>query len=353
MSSSVTLEDARGALRARLREYYGRRLKSTSDLSEGACCPTAPDARFREVVQLLPDEVVARRYGCACPIPEDDLTGLTCLDLGSGAGFDAFLLASRVGPTGLVHGVDMTAEQLEVARRAAPEVAERLGFPRSNVEFHEDFIETADVIDDGSIDLVISDCVVNLSPAKDEVCRTMFRVLREGGEVYLADVVADRRVPPELASDPVLVAECLGGALYEHDWLDALRDAGFLDPRVVSRRLLRTEARGVPIVFWSVVVRAFKLSRPPLDRRCEDYGQLAVYRGGLPSSPARYTFDDHHVFEARRPTPVCRNTARMLSETRLSALFEVTPPVAHFGLFRCGPAPTATGAGPASAAPCC
>lgn len=351
MSSHALLHtNGREALRTSLAEYYGRTLTRTSDLTEGACCPTPPDRRFRDVVQRLPEEVLARRYGCGCPIPEDDLTGLTCLDLGSGAGFDAFLLSSRVGPTGFVHGIDMTAEQLDVARRAAPVVAERLGFPRPNVAFHEGFIETADAIEDASIDLVISDCVVNLSPAKDEVARTMLRVLREGGELYVADVVADRRVPPELASDPTLVAECLGGALYEHDWLDTLRDAGFTDPRVVSRRVLRTEAKGLPIVFSSVVVRAFKFTAPPLDRRCEDYGQVATYRGTLDTSPARFVFDDHHVFEARRPALVCRNTARMLGETRLGGLFDVSAPVSHFGLFRCGPPPV-TGA--SASAPCC
>lgn len=332
-------DETRDPLRARLAEHYGRTLKKTSDLTEGACCPTSPDPRLAKVASLIPQEVLDRRYGCGCPIPADDLTGLACLDLGSGAGFDAFLLSSLVGPKGFVHGVDMTPEQLAVARRAAPVVADRLGLDRPNTAFHEGFIETADAIPDGSIDLVISDCVVNLSPAKDEVCRTLFRVLREGGEVYIADIVADRRVPPELAQDERLVAECLGGAMYEHDWLDALREAGFLDPRVVTRRVVRSEAKGLPITFSSLVVRAFKLTDPPLDRRCEDYGQVATYRGSIGSSPARYAFDDHHLFEAHRPTLVCRNTARMLGTTRLARHFHVTAPGTHFGLFACDPKP--------------
>lgn len=343
---------AREALHASLRRFYGQ-VQKTGDLSEGACCTIDTSSRFAEVAALVPQEVRERQYGCGCPIPADDLTGLTCLDLGSGAGFDAFILAKLVGPSGFVHGIDMTKEQLDVARRNVRTVMDAFGHADANVAFHEGFIETAEAIPSDSIDLVVSDCVVNLSPAKQEVIATMWRTLKEGGELYVADVVADRRVPEELRRDPVLVAECLGGALYEHDWLDALRDGGFKDPRVVERRLLRTEVKGVPITFWSTVTRAQKLT-PLLDNRCEDYGQLATYTGGCAQQPARFVYDDHHVFEAGRPTPVCRNTARMLAETRLARYFQVTPPIRHFGLFDCGPsARPAPGGGPAPAGACC
>ena len=129
-----------------------------------------------------------------------------------------------------------------------------------------------------------------------------------------------------------------------------MRDARFADPRVVRRTVVQTEAKGQPITFSSLTVRGFKFGKP-LDRRCEDYGQVAVYNGGSPGSPARFLFDDHHVFEADRPTAVCRNTARMLGETRLGKYFAVTPPVKHFGLFACG---VTTGAEEAaSASNCC
>jgi ubiquinone/menaquinone biosynthesis C-methylase UbiE len=338
------------SLRAKLREFYGRRLKTTQDLSETACCTTETAKRHGKVLSLIPAEVTERQFGCGCPIPEDDLAGLTCLDLGSGAGADAFVLAKLVGPSGFVHGIDMTAEQLAVARRAVPAVMERFGHARPNVAFHEGFIETADAIPDGSIDLVISDCVLNLSPMKDQVYRTIWRVLREGGELHVSDIAADRRVPDSIAEDERLVAECFGGAQYEHDWVDTMKDAGFADPRVVSRRVVANEMKGEPIVFSSLVVRAHKLAG--LDRRCEDYGQTATYRGTIASSPARFVFDDHHAFERDRPTPVCRNTARMLSETRLGRHFAVTAPIRHFGLFRCG-APLAAAFEVAPSASCC
>jgi len=330
------------ALQDSLRAYYGQHLKSSADFTEGACCTDQTRSRFASVIAELPDEIVAKAYGCGCPIPGDDLRGLVCLDLGSGAGLDAFVLAKLVGPEGHVHGVDMTAEQLELARRHAPAVAERFGYDAPNVTFHEGLIETAEPIADASVDLVISDCVINLSPRKDLVFQTAARVLRDGGELYFSDVVADRRVPAALAEDPRLIAECLGGALYEHDLYDVMEDAGFRDARVVERSLLRRDVNGEPIAFWSITVRAWRLAEP-LDRRCEDYGQLATYTGAFPASPARFVLDDHHVFEKGRPTPVCRNTARMLSETRLARGFRVTEPLEHLGLFDCGPTPAGAG----------
>lgn len=340
-----SLED----LREHLRFYYGKVLSRTADLTQKACCTLDTSERYREAFAKIPAAVTERHYGCGCPLPEDDLTGLTVLDLGSGAGVDAFLASHLVGPTGFVHGVDMTDEQLDTARLHALEVARNFGYEQPNTAFHKGFIETAEAIPDASIDLVISDCVLNLSPRKDLVFQTIRRVLKEGGEFYIADIAADRRVPESIRTDPELIAECLGGALYEFDWFDLMREHGFPDPRTVSRRVVQTEAKGEPVTFYSMTVRAQKFTEP-LEGRCEDYGQFAVYNGACPGHEARFLYDDHHVFEAHRPTAVCRNTARMLAETRLSRYFEVTPPVKHFGLFPCGPEPAAASDG---AGPCC
>lgn len=342
-------DDAAHGRHEQLREYYGTVLGSRQDLEQSVCCSTETIRRNAVVAALLPREVLDRHYGCGCPIPEDDLSGLSVLDLGCGAGLDCFVAASKVGATGRVQGIDMTAELLDVARRNVDPVMAAFGFRKANVEFHEGYIETAEPIADATVDLVISDCVINLSPAKDDVFRTAFRVLREGGELFFADIVADRRVPESISADPVLAAECLGGALYEHDLFDIMRDAGFGDPRVLRRTVAATDVAGEPITFFSLVVRAFKFAEP-LDRRCEDYGQHAVYGGAIAGPAARYVFDDHHVFEAGRPTPVCRNTARMLIETRLGRHFAVSAPVRHFGLFSCGPAAATS---PAQAGSCC
>ena len=327
-------------------------LKSTVlDLTQKACCTVDTERRHSDVLKLLPAEVRDRHYGCGCPIPDDDLTGLTVLDLGSGAGVDAFIVSKKVGRTGFVHGIDMTDEQLDVANRYSEQVARDFGFERANTEFHKDFIEVADSIPSDSVDLVISDCVINLSPRKDLVFATIQRVLREGGEFYISDIVADRRVPDAIRNDAELVAECLGGAQYEHDGFDTMKAAGFADPRVVRRSVVQTEAKGEPITFSSLTVRTFKFAEP-LDARCEDYGQVATYRGNCPGLEARLTLDDHHIFESHRPTAVCRNTARMLNESRLGRYFDVTDPVKHFGLFPRGPTPEAA-SGQAPAAACC
>ena len=167
------------SLRHHLRHYYGRHLKQKSDLSQQACCTDETQQRHADILALIPDAVKERHYGCGCPIPDDDLSGITVLDLGSGAGVDAFIASYKVGSSGFVHGIDMTDEQLAVARQYAPEVARNFGYTGVNTAFHKDFIEVAEAIPDGSIDLVISDCVINLSPRKDLVFQTMQRVLRK------------------------------------------------------------------------------------------------------------------------------------------------------------------------------
>src|SRR5688572_16765015 len=173
---SHEMDDA--ALKEYLREYYGRTLQKTEDLETRACCANTTSQRFAALLESIPDEVKSRNYGCGCPIPLDDLTGLMALDLGSGAGLDSFILSRVVGATGFVHGIDMTGEQLAVARRNRERVALAFGYRNPNTEFHEDYLETAASIESSSMDLVVSNCAINLSPFKDRVFQTIFRVLK-------------------------------------------------------------------------------------------------------------------------------------------------------------------------------
>lgn len=336
MQNQIKLDRNVELLRAHLKEYYGRHLKSQNDLKQKACCTDEVKNRYSEILKMIPAEVKEKYYGCGCPIPDDDLRRLTILDLGSGSGVDAFIISYLVGSEGFVHGIDMTPSQVKIASQNAASVMTNFGFTKSNVAFNEEFIESADCIPDSSIDLVVSNCVINLSPRKDLVFRTIWRVLKDGGEFYVSDIVSDRRLPEKIRNDEDLIAECLGGAEYENDWIDMIQESGFLDPRVVSRREVQKDVSGVPSVFYSLTMRGFKFLEK-LDRRCEDYGQIATYNGKLQVQQARFMLDDHHIFESHRPTPVCRNTARMLTETRLKKYFDVTQPIAHFGLFPCGP----------------
>jgi SAM-dependent methyltransferase len=166
------------------------------------------------------------------------LAGARVLDLGCGAGQDCYVLSQLIGPSGSVVGVDMTEEQLEVAERHRQWHAEQFGY--ANVAFREGYIERLDELQltDGSFDVIVSNCVINLVPDKAAVLREAFRLLKTGGELYFSDVYADRRVPPSLAADPVLYGECLGGALYWNDFLRLAQAAGFADPRLVEDRPL-------------------------------------------------------------------------------------------------------------------
>lgn len=342
-------------LRTALRRYYGEHLQGSADLATNACCAAgAPPAWLREPLARIEPSVSDRFYGCGFPIPVA-LRGARVLDLGCGTGRDVFLLAQLVGEEGFVHGVDMTEAQLAVGRATIEVHARRFGHARPNVALHEGYIEDLRPlpIDDGSLDVVVSNCVVNLSPRKDLVLAEAARVLKEGGELYLSDVFADRRLPPEVANDPTLHAECLGGALYLPDFLDLARAAGFADPRTVSRAPISVsnpelEARVGAARFESVTLRLLRI--PALEARCEDYGQLATYRGGLTEAPAVLWLDDHHAFEVGRPERVCRNTALMLSASRFAPWFDVSPPGPHFGAFPCDPTMAARVHAPTAAA---
>lgn len=335
-----------------VRDYYGEVLRGAGDLKTNACCckETIPFAH-RAILATLDDEILDRFYGCGSPIPPA-LTGLTVLDLGCGAGRDAFLLSALVGERGAVIGVDITEAQLAVARRHRQAQAEKLGYAASNVDFRSGWIEdlAAVGIADASVDVVVSNCVVNLSPAKDRVFAEIRRVLKPGGELFFSDVFADRRLPKALQRDPVLLGECLGGAMYTEDFRRLMQKTGWADHRVVERARItldnpEIEDRVGNVGFWSMKVRAFKL--PELEDICEDYGQVATYLGTLPDHPHRFVLDDHHTFVTGKPMLVCGNTAAMVAETRFGAHFRVTGDRStHFGAFDCAsPAVIETGAG--------
>ncbi len=319
-------------------DYYGKTLQASSDLKTNACCAVgAPPKRIASALSNVHEDVLNRFYGCGFPIPES-VEGANIVDLGSGTGRDVYILAQLVGEGGFVHGVDMTSEQLDVAKATQDWHTQRFGYKKSNVAFHQSYIEdmSALPIDSGSVDVVVSNCVVNLSPRKDLVFAEVYRMLKEGGEFYFSDVFADRRLPEHIANDPILHSECLGGALYEGDFLSMVKKAGFLDPREIERAPItiqnsEIEQKVGAARFVSVTYRLFKL--PELDDRCEDYGQVATYTGG--AGPL-FMLDSHHLFEAGRPERVCGNTADMLSRSRLKAHFTIAgTKEVHYGPFDC------------------
>jgi len=325
-----------------IKEYYGKVLASKNDLKTTACCSAETLVpHLSRLVSQVHEEVRARFYGCGVPIPPC-LEGLTVLDLGCGTGRDCFILSHLVGPKGKVIGVDMTDEQLATARQYQDYHREVFRQKESNISFRQGFIEDLAGLDlaDNSIDLVVSNCVINLSPDKERVFAEIFRVLKPGGELYFSDVYADRRLPASLRQDPVLLGECLGGALYFEDFRRLLAKQNCLDSRIVSRsEIMVTDPELRERIgnarFFSITTRSFKL---PIEDRCEDYGQVAWYKGTIEHATHRFALDDHHNFETGKPMAVCSNTASMLQDTRYREHFRVEGNTStHFGLFDCGP----------------
>jgi arsenite methyltransferase len=344
-----------------VKDYYGKTLQTSADLKTEACC--TPDAMPGYVKRLLAnvhDEVLIKYYGCGLVTPLK-LYGAKVLDLGSGSGRDVYALAQLVGPKGEVVGVDMTAEQIAVARAHVDWHTKKFGFKKSNVRFLDGYIERLGELDlkPGSFDIIVSNCVINLSTDKLAVLKSAYDLLKPGGEMYFSDVYADRRLSDAVKNDPVLYGECLGGALYWNDFHSLAKQAGFLDPRLVEDRPLgvtdeKLAAKVGQSKFFSATYRLFKL--PDLEPLCEDYGQAVIYNGGVEHSEDVFVLDKHHAIEKGKVFPVCGNTWKMLKDTRFSPHFTFIGDFSrHYGIFAgCGTTiPYATTAGASAAGACC
>jgi arsenite methyltransferase len=194
-------------------------------------------ARFYSARELarLPKSVTGTSAGCGNPIAIAGLQpGEVVLDLGAGGGIDCFLAAARVGPEGRVIGLDMTPDMIRLARRNARKIG------AANVEFR--FGEMEDIpLPDESVDVIISNCVINLSPDKDAVFREAYRLLRPGGRMSVSDIVVSGRLPQSVRERLDAWAGCLAGALEESDYVSRIRGAGFADVEVVSQEYATAE----------------------------------------------------------------------------------------------------------------
>jgi len=325
---SISL-DAEAATRARY--------SAAAQAREAAlCCPVDYDTRWLEAI---PAEVIERDYGCGDP-SRYVREGETVLDLGSGGGKICFIASQIVGPKGHVIGVDMNDEMLALARSATPEVARRVG--HANVEFRRGRIQDlaldvdrvdawlaerpvacfedlarldaererlrreAPLVADASIDVVVSNCVLNLvrENEKTGLIREIFRVLRPGGRIAISDIVSDEAVPAHLKEDATLWSGCVSGAFQELDFLRRLEEAGFYGITV-------DKWEGEPfavvegIEFRSVTITAWKGKEGP----CLEAGHALLYKGPW----KRVEDDDGHVLERGVRTAVCAKTHRILT----------------------------------------
>ncbi len=313
------------------------------------CCPTSYDPKL---LAAIPKEVLERDYGCGNP-SEHLRPGEAVLDLGSGSGKICFLASQVVGPEGRVIGVDMNDDMLALARRSAPELARRIGY--GNVTFKKGRIQdlaldldeldhylrarpvhsTEDIsrleaesarlreqkplIADDSIDVVVSNCVLNLVRSEDKrkLFAEIFRVLRRGGRAIISDIVSDEDVPERLQRDPELWSGCISGALREDHFLEAFEEAGFYGITLAERGAepWRT-VEGIE--FRSVTAIAYKGK----EGACIDQKHAVVYRG-----PFREVVDDDgHVLRRGARTAVCEKTFRIFSQDPYRSHVELIPP---------------------------
>jgi len=323
-----------------VQKYYSEVIKNSSDLKTNACCAAGEPAQWmKNLISNISEEVLGKFYGCGFPVSEA-VQGCTVVDLGCGTGRDVYLYSQLVGEEGRVIGIDMTEDQLRVARSVQEEQKERFGYKSSNVKFIKSYIEDLEQLKlNESADLVVSNCVVNLSPDKEAVLKGVAKILKDGGEFYFSDVFCDRRLNEELRKDDMLYGECLGGALYINDFENLAKQCGFKDPRLVSESPIELDDEVKALTgaaqFVSRTYRLFKIQS--LEAKCEDYGQLAEYLGGIEHIPHLFVLDNHHTFEKTRPERVCGNTADMLSESRFKKYFKISGDKStHFGEFTCG-----------------
>ncbi len=340
-----------------VRERYAAGAKERADK---LCCPVDYKSEY---LKVIPQEITERDYGCGDPtryLRKDEMV----VDLGSGTGKICFIAAQIVGRKGKVIGVDMTDEMLEVARRNAPIVAERIGY--ANVEFRKGRIQdlaldlelldrqlkrnpitdaasflAADelaeelrvkhpLIASDSVDVVVSNCVLNLVEPKskrqlfEEICR----VLRKGGRAVISDIVSDEEVPEEMQIDPELWSGCISGALTEEGFLAAFEDAGFYGIQILTRdpKPWRT-IQGIE--FRSVTIEAFKGKQG----ECFERNQAVIYRG-----PFREVLDDdNHRMERGRRYAVCDKTYNLYKKAPYREFFEFVDPIVDVPLAEAKP----------------
>lgn len=315
---------------------------------DALCCPVDYDPQY---LKIIPEEVIERDYGCGDP-SQYVREGETVLDLGSGTGKICFIASQVVGAQGKVIGIDMTDEMLDVARRNAPIVADRIGY--ANVDFRRGHIEDlatdlaevdrvlattpltsaaalADfesartkqraekpLVDDNSIDVIVSNCVLNLVADTDKpaLFKEMFRVLKKGGRIAISDIVSDETSPEHLKKDEDLWSGCISGALQEHEFFALLEEVGFYGITLEKRE---TDPWQVVdgIEYRSVTVLAWKGKEGP----CWDKNEAVIYKGPFSS----VADDDGHTYSRGQPVAVCEKTYTILNSEPYADHFYPVP----------------------------
>lgn len=336
---SKSIEDA-------VKERYSNAAK---EYEKGLCCPVDYDPQY---LKVIPQEVLERDYGCGDPLSAVK-EGEIVLDLGSGGGKVAFIVSQIVGPDGKVIGVDINDEMLKLSRNAAPIVADKIGY--SNVVFRKGKIQDLQLdyekldsllktnpvktskdlenltkkikklkqieplIEDNSIDIVISNCVLNLvsTEDKEKLFKEIYRVLKPGGRAVISDIVSNNDVPIEMQQDTELWSGCYSGAMREDRFLNAFAHTNFYGITLYKREETWTTIHNIS--FRSITITAYKGKEGP----CLDRKQSVIYRG-----PFKEVLDDDgHVFERGKKSRVCDKTYKIMKREPYKKFFDFVDPI--------------------------
>ncbi|CAF0843703.1 unnamed protein product [Didymodactylos carnosus] len=304
-----------------VQDYYSKELKSTYDLKTSACCTKGSTPHsIKSILKDIHPDVQAKYYGCGLVFPPK-LENCKVLDLGCGSGRDVYILSRLVGPQGFVVGVDMTKEQIDVARQHIDYHMKKFNYKESNVKFIEGKIEnlTALGINENFFDVVVSNCVINLTPDKKAVINEVWKVLKPGGEFYFSDVYADQTISEDLRNNKILWGECLSGAIKWEDLVLYATEAGFTTPRLVTaqqiditnddlKKLVGTPVYFSKILFFTIffshfsgnirfVSATFRLFKIPLNEAEINIPYLLTYESGIPDFEDAFLFDNTITFK--------------------------------------------------------
>ena len=334
MSDVSTKPDGDAGLESEVLRRYAR---GAEEVEPGLCCATGDYEA--DHLEVLPAEIIEKDYGCGDP-SRWAVRGDTVLDLGSGAGKVCYILSQKVGPEGAVIGADFNDAMLEVARKHRPDVAAKIGW--DNVRFVKariqdlaldlervegrlqetpvrsvsDLAELEEtcrswranepLVRDASVDLVVSNCVLNLVKPEDKerLFREIHRVLKRGGRAVISDVVCDEPPTDRVRNDPELWSGCIAGAFVEHDFLERFERAGFYGVEILERAAEPWQVLD-GVEFRSMTVRALKGKEGP----CFEHDQAVVYRGPFASAHD----DDGHEYPRGRRIAVCGKTFDLLT----------------------------------------
>lgn len=294
-----------------------------------------------ETLKLLPQELLSSCKGTGAVIPFG-LSGTQLLYIGYGIAVDCYICAALVGESGFVLGVELDENSLVLAKEGVADWTKKLGFKAPNINFLSGQLPGLERISipEESANVMVCNVVLSSTPDQREVLKNLHKYIPPGGELFITDVFCNKRLPSDVKSHPDLSNTSFENVLYDVDFRKMAMAAGFAQPRHFSRQALVVNDPKLKALLGTAkfVVSTYRLFKfaDLLEPSCEDYGQVAVYKGSISGSNSAYQLDGQHCFEAGKPVFVCGNTAAMLGEGWLRSHFAVFGDRSvHYGRFSC------------------